>query len=81
MSDLGTRLSPCLDLEREWKFMNLSIMALFVQGKLKKVKPSAKNAVDKYKEVLDQTLKECRQPAELRDGLETFLTAGKADRS
>ena len=53
------------------------IMALFVQGKLKKVKPSAKNVVEKYKEVLDQTLRECRQPAELRAGLEAFLTAGK----
>lgn len=56
-------------------------MALFVQGKLKKVKPSAKNAVDKYKEVLDQTLRDLRQPAELRDGLETFLTAGKLNTS
>lgn len=53
------------------------IMALFVQGKLKKVKPSAKNVVEKYKEVLDQTLRECRQPAELRAGLEAFLAAGK----
>ena len=53
------------------------IMALFVQGKLKKVKPSAKNVVEKYKEVLDQTLRECRQPEELRAGLEAFLTAGK----
>ena len=52
-------------------------MALFVQGKLKKVKPSAKNVVEKYKEVLDQTLRECRQPAELRAGLEAFLAAGK----
>ena len=52
-------------------------MALFVQGKLKKVKPSAKNVVEKYKEVLDQTLRECRQPEELRAGLEAFLTAGK----
>lgn len=51
-------------------------MASAVQAKLKKIKPSAKNVVEKYKEVLDQVLKESKTPTDLRAGMETFLGAG-----
>ena len=52
-------------------------MASFVQGKLKKVKPTSKNVTEKYKEVLEQTLKEVKKPDDLKIGLETFIGAGK----
>lgn len=52
-------------------------MASIVQAKVKKVKPSARNAVEKYKEILDQTLKELTEPQDLREGLQAFITAGE----
>ena len=52
-------------------------MASVVQGKLKKLKPSAKNVVEKYKEVLDHALRDLKKPEDLRAGLETFVSAGK----
>ena len=52
-------------------------MAAVVQGKLRKIKLSAKNVADKYKEVFDQTLQEIKKPADLRAGLEAFVSAGK----
>ncbi len=51
-----------------------------MQGKVKKVKPSARNVVEKYKEVLDQSLKELNEPEEVREGLETFIAAGRGTR-
>lgn len=51
-------------------------MASAVQGKLKKLKPTAKNVVDKFKEVLDQTLLEVQDASALKDGLEAFIAAG-----
>lgn len=52
-------------------------MASFVQSRLQKIKPSAKNVIEKYKEVLEQALKELKTPDELKQGLETFLAASK----
>lgn len=52
-------------------------MASFVQGRLKKVKATSKNVAEKYKEVLEQTLKDLKKPADLKIGLETFIGAGK----
>lgn len=51
-------------------------MASVVQAKLKKIKSSARNAVDKYKEALEQTLSELKKPSEIKDGMEAFLVAG-----
>ena len=52
-------------------------MASFVQTHLQKIKPSAKNVIDKYKEVFEQAQKELKTPEQLRQGLETFLAAGE----
>lgn len=52
-------------------------MASFVQSRLGKIKPSAKNVIEKYKEVFEQALKELKTPEELKQGLETFLAASK----
>ena len=52
-------------------------MASLVQSQLKKIKPSAKNVIDKYKEVLEQALKELKTTEELKEGIETFLEASK----
>ena len=53
-------------------------MASIVQEKLKKVKPSAKNVVEKYKDVFDQVVRELKHPDEQRQGLEAFIGAGEA---
>lgn len=50
-------------------------MASGVRDRLKKVKPTAKNAVDKYKEVLDFTLKNVKSVKEQEEGLQAYLTA------
>ena len=50
--------------------------ATVVQAKLKKVKTSSRNVVEKYKEVLEHTLQELKSPAELKEGMEAFLMAG-----
>ena len=49
-------------------------MASSVADKLRKVKPTAKNAVEKYKEVLDFALN-IASPGEQQEGLQIFLTA------
>ena len=48
-----------------------------VQSKLKKIKPSAKNVIEKYKEVFEQALNELKTPEDLREGIETFLGASE----
>ena len=48
-----------------------------VRDRLKKVKPTAKNAVEKYREVLDYALKNVRNPKDQEAGLQAFLTAGE----
>lgn len=50
-------------------------MASAVKDRLKKVKPTAKNAVDKYREVLDYALKNVKTPKDQQEGLHAFLTA------
>ena len=52
-------------------------MASFVQTRLQKIKPSAKNVIEKYKEVFEQAQKELKTPEQLQQGLETFLAASK----
>ena len=52
-------------------------MASFIQSHLQKIKPSAKNVIEKYKEVFEQAQKELKTPEQLRQGLETFLAASK----
>jgi hypothetical protein len=52
-------------------------MASFIQSRLQKIKPSAKNVIEKYKETFEQAQKELKTPEQLRQGLETFLTASK----
>ena len=52
-------------------------MASFVQSHLQKIKPSAKNVIEKYKEVFEQAQKELKTPEQLRQGLETFLAASE----
>ena len=47
-----------------------------VQEKLKNIKPAAKNAGEKYCELLDQILKECTAAQDLKDGLEALLNSG-----
>ncbi len=49
-----------------------------VQGKLRKVKPSARNVVEKHKEILDQVVRELKDPPALKEGLQAFFTAGGA---
>ena len=51
-------------------------MAGVVQAKLRRLKPTAKNVVDKFKEVLDQCLQELKDASALEDGLEAFIGAG-----
>ena len=46
-----------------------------VRERLKKIKPTAKNALDKYKEVLDYTLKNIKRENDQEEGLQAFLTA------
>ena len=48
-----------------------------VQEKLKNIKPTGKNAGEKYCEVLDQILRECKAVQDLKDGIEALLNAGK----
>ena len=50
-----------------------------ILSQLKKIKPSAKNVIDKYKEVFEQALKELKTPEELREGAETFLGASEKE--
>lgn len=50
-------------------------MASAVKDKLKKVKPTAKNAVEKYGEILEFVLKSVNSPADQQEGLQLFLTA------
>ena len=52
-------------------------MASFVQTRLQKIKPSAKNVIEKYKEIFEQAQKELKTPEQLQQGLETFLAASK----
>ena len=54
-------------------------MAAAVQEKLKNIKPAAKNAGEKYCEILDQILRECKVTQDLKDGLEALLNAGKTN--
>ena len=49
-----------------------------VQEKLKNIKPTGKNAGEKYCEVLDQILRECKAVQDLKDGIEALLNAGKS---
>lgn len=49
-------------------------MAL-VRDKLKKVKPTAKNAMEKYGEILDHVLKNVKSPSDQQEGLQLFLAA------
>ena len=51
-----------------------------VQEKLKCIKPNAKNAGEKYCEVLDQILRECKVVQDLKDGIDALLNAGKTHR-
>ena len=51
--------------------------AAAIQSQLKKIKPSAKNVIEKYKEVFEQALKELKSPEEIREGAESFLGASK----
>ena len=46
-----------------------------VRDRLKKVKPAAKNAVEKYREILEYTMKNVETSADQQVGLEAFLTA------
>ncbi|KAL5469523.1 hypothetical protein EMCRGX_G030786 [Ephydatia muelleri] len=46
-----------------------------VQEKLKNIKPTGKNAGEKYCEVLDQILRECKAVQDLKDGIEALLNA------
>ena len=46
-----------------------------VRDRLKKVKPTAKNAAEKYREVLDYALKNVKSPKDQQEGLQAFLTA------
>jgi COP9 signalosome complex subunit 4 len=46
-----------------------------VAEKLKKLKPTAKNVVEKYKEVLDFALNSVKSSGEQQQGLQLFLTA------
>lgn len=50
-------------------------MATSVSDKLKKVKPAAKNAVEKYREVLDFALNIAESPKDQQESLQVFLTA------
>jgi COP9 signalosome complex subunit 4 len=50
-------------------------MASSVKDRLKKVKPTAKNAVDKYKEVLEFAMKNMKSPKDQQEGLQAFLMA------
>ena len=58
-------------------YMVVIKMASFVQSHLQKIKPSAKNVIEKYKEVFEQAQKELKTPEQFRQGLETFLTASE----
>lgn len=52
-------------------------MAAFVQEKLKSIKSkSPKVLTDKYQEVFDQLVAEQKDPQQLQEGVEAFLTAG-----
>ena len=55
-------------------------MASYVQSQLQKVKPTAKNVIEKYKEVFEQAMKELKDPEEVRQGLEAFLAASETTR-
>ena len=46
-----------------------------VAERLKKLKPTAKNAVDQYREVLDFALKSVKSAREQQEGLQLFITA------
>lgn len=52
-------------------------MAAFVQEKLKSIKSkSPKVLTDKYQEVFDKLVAEQKDPQQLQEGVEAFLTAG-----
>ena len=46
-----------------------------VAERLKKVKPTAKNAVERYREVLELALQQTSSSREQQEGLQLFLTA------
>ena len=49
-----------------------------MQSKLKRLKPSAKNIAEKYREVLVSVMTELSgNPALLKEALEVYLTAGE----
>ncbi len=52
-------------------------MAAIAQSKLKNVKSSNKNVVQKYKDVLSSLLDECKEDQDLVAALEVFINAGK----
>ena len=49
--------------------------AVQVREKLKKVKPTAKHTVEKYKEILDFALKNVASSTDQEEGLQAYLTA------
>ena len=53
-------------------------MATFVKERVSALRPSGKSMADKYVEILDQTIAKFRaNPDDLKQSLETFITAGK----
>ena len=52
-------------------------MASIAQSKLKNVKSTAKNVVEKYREVFSSLLDECKEGNDLRAALEVFVNAGR----
>ena len=54
-------------------------MASFAQAKLRGIKPSAKNVVEKYKEVYTVLTGGCKNSADLREALETFVSTGTVE--
>ena len=48
-----------------------------IQSQLKKIKPSAKNVIEKYKEVFEHALKELKTSKDIVEGAETFLGASE----
>lgn len=58
------------------KVVNKMASAL-VQSQLKKIKPSAKNVIEKYKEAFEHALKELKTSKDIVEGAETFLGASE----
>ncbi len=50
-------------------------MAAIAQSKLKNVKATSKNVVQKYKDVLSSLLDECKGKKDLVSALEIFISA------